>query len=216
MSATPLVEATKATLIDCVDTIGDWADTATAIATDDAFIDQIPIISTGIKILKARDAFREQLFIRNCRALLNACKTADREHRERLWEKLSGSSAQVDDFVDTLFLIAVDSSKPIKATIVGRLFAALCNEQITYGQYDRLVHIVHSSSVAALQALPEFFARTNGAAHISAHTVTEEPLLLSCGIAHRFGNAFRISDLGQVLYRFGFDGAINNEIRTSV
>jgi hypothetical protein len=203
-----LIAATKKTLVERVDDIAEGVDLVLSAVTDSEVLEEIPLVSVGVKLLNARDAWVKHRYIRNCMALLQACKAADRGRRDKLWTKLSEDPDKIQDFVDTLFLIAADSSKPMKAAIVGHLVAALCNEQITYKDYDALVHMVHDASITALATLPEYFERSEGRATFRNMSFPEEPLLQSLGVAQRSGFMFHISELGQLLYRFGFGGVI--------
>ncbi|MCY1266023.1 hypothetical protein D9M68_441330 [compost metagenome] len=203
MNIKALVQAARKTLVDSADDVAGGIDALASATTDSKVLDEIPFIGTGVKILKAKDRFVEHRFRRNCIALLEACSAANHSERERLWSKLSASEDVLADFTDTLLLITADSSKPYKATIVGNLIAALCKEQISYGEYDALVHIVHAASIPALKAVESYFkkgAKSQGA------SIDEEPLLLSLGVANRFGTGFRVSDLGHRLYKLGMKG----------
>lgn len=206
-----LLAATKKTLIDSVDSLSEGVDLLLSASTDSEVLDSIPLVSVGVKLLNARDSFRKHVYIRNCYAFVEACKGADRDRREKLWQCLAQDPARAEDFADTLFLIATESSKPIKATAVGRLVAALCNDQITYEQYDALVHVVHSSSIAGLMALQKFFDRCEGRPGSRAYEVEEEPLLLSCGLGYRYGDTFTVSKLGRTLFQIGFAGSVVQE-----
>lgn len=203
-----LIAAAQKTLVERIDDIAEGVDLVLSAATDSEVLGEIPLVSVGVKLLNARDAWVKHRYTRNCVALLQACKGADRSRRDKLWKELSEDPDKIQDFVDTLFLIAADSSKPMKATIVGHLIAALCNEQISYKEYDALVHMVHDASLTALATLPEYFERSEGKATLRNMSFSEEPLLQSLGVAQRSGYMFRISELGQLLYRFGFGGEI--------
>lgn len=203
-----LIAAMKKTLIERSDDVAGGVDAALLVVTESKVLEKFPIVSVGVKTFNFISAFHQQIYTRNCIALVQALKTGDQKRTEKLWDRLATNPKKIQDFVDTLLLIVVDSSKPIKAAVVGHLIVALCNDQITYKVYDALVHLVHDASITALAALPEFFNRTEGRLLLRADNIPEEPLLQSLGVAQRHGTHFRISELGQLLYKFGFAGSI--------
>lgn len=203
------IVAMKKTLIDRSDDVAAGLDAGLLAVTDSKILEKFPIISIGVKTLNFISTYHQHLYTRNCIALLQALKSGDQVRTEKLWSKLSENPDKIQDFVDTLLLVVVDSSKPVKAAVVGHLIVALSKEQITYLEYDALVHLVHDASITALAALPIFFEGNQGLSYINGIARTpEEPLLLSLGVASRFGNNFRVSDLGKLLYQYGFAGAI--------
>lgn len=204
MKSKDLVAAARKTIVDSADDFAGGIDAVISAATDSEVLDNIPFIGVGVKLLKAKDQFAVHIFRRNCVALLEACNAANRDERERLWRSLSVNEDVLEDFTDTLLLITAQSSKPYKASIVGNLMAALCREQISYKEYDSLVHIVHAASIPALKAVVSFFSGPQG----RRATIEEEPLLLSLGVGIRFGNGFRVSNLGVALHKFGMKGEV--------
>lgn len=207
MKVRDLVSDARKTIVDSVDDLAELIDGVAAAVTDSELLDSVPFVGATVKTIKAADRFTELRFRRNCAALLEACKAANREQRGRLWEMLSEEGKQ-EDFTDSLLLIALDSSKPAKAAIVGNLMAALCRERITYRQYDLLLHIVHSASIPALEALKYWFMK--GAK--GAGTPPEEPFLLSLGVGVRYGNRFTVNELGAILFEVGMKGKRPNTL----
>lgn len=201
------IKAVKDTFQLHADSVAGAVDTGVAVATDIEILSDIPIIGTGLKLLQARDNFMEIRFRRNCIALLEACERVDLKARQDAMEALAADPKRFEDFADTLLLIATDSSKPLKATIVGNLLAALMEDKLDYGKYNDLVQIVHSASIPALLAFQTYFERTGGlTGSTSRGEIRDESLLMSTGLASRFGNKFTISDLGFLLNSFGFNG----------
>lgn len=203
------MKAVKDTLQQHVDSVAGALDTGAALATDSEILSDIPIIGTGLKLLQARDTFMEVRFRRNCIALLEACERVDVKARQDAMEALAADPSRFEDFADTLLLIATDSSKPLKASIVGNLLSALMEEQLSYATYNDLVHIVHAASIPALLALKSFFTRTLGLTGRTGYVVHEEALLLSTGLASRHGNKLTVSELGFLLNSFGFNRGLD-------
>lgn len=197
------IKAVGDTLKNHMDMAAEVIDTGISAASDTEVLSEIPLVGTGLKVLQARDTFMEQRFRRNCVALLNACEKVDVQARAKAMDKLSADPKRFEDFADTLLLIATESEKPFKAALVGRLLAEMMREQLNYESYDELVHIVHLASIPALKSLISFFERTQGAHYLHNGNPTEEPLLLSIGVASRDGSKLTISDQGILLYKFG-------------
>lgn len=206
MKGSSLIKAIKDTLTDNWESLTEGGDLIWSAATEGGLLEEIPLVSIGAKFLNARDQLQEHRFRRNCQALLLACEKVDNETKRETLEKLSADPELLEDFADTLLQIACDSSKPYKASIVGNLLAAMLSGRIDYLAYDRLTHIVYSASIPALQAFQRDMASTAGNPYIQNRSFGSEPLMLSMGIASRYGNKLTISDDGILLYRFGFAG----------
>jgi hypothetical protein len=170
-------------------------------AASEGVLDEIPIISIGVKALQVRDKYQEFKFRRNCQALLLACQEVDEEIKRQSLAKLESDPELFADFADTLMQIACESTKPFKAKVVGRLLARMLQGQLPYEDYDAMVHIVHAASLPALKALKEF--GDLGLQQGPMNEVHKEPLLLSIGVGYRFGSGFSISGHGHMLYNFG-------------
>jgi hypothetical protein len=203
MSFNVMLKAVKDTLS------GDWGVAAevldlTISAASDGVFNDVPLVGTGLKVLQVKDKFQEHKFRRNCQALLLDCEQVDNEAKRNTLDRLSANPEQFDDFVDTLMLIACESSKPFKAGVVGRLLAKMLQGQLAYETYDELVHIVHAAPIPALKALKAFGDSKQGnIGQVHRDHSAHEPLLLSLGVASRFGNALRTSGYGDQLYKFG-------------
>ena len=62
-------------------------------------------------------------------------------------------------------------------------------------------------------ALPSFFAKTGSKPFIHNERTPEEPLLFSIGLASRHGSLLRISEYGEKLFLYGFDGSIDRNVK---
>lgn len=180
------------------------ADAGISALAESEALNDIPVIGTGLKVLEARDTFSEIRFRRNCVALLKACEHIDEGAKREAMDTIAADVERFEDFADTLMIIATESSKPFKAEIVGNLLAAMIKGQIDYRSYNDLVHIVHSASIPALSAVRSYFESQQGSSSTQRSVPREEPLLISTGLASRFGTKFTVSDEGSLLYRFGF------------
>lgn len=202
-------KAVKDTIQHHAESVASAVDAGSSFFTDSEVLEDVPIIGTGLKILQARDTFMETRFRRNCLALLDACKRVEMDARQAAMEELSSDHERFEDFADTLLLIATDSSKPLKATIVGNLLAALMQGKLDYVSYNDLVHIVHSASIPALNALETYLERNENGSASGLAVPKEEPLLMSIGLGSRYGNRFMVTDQGVSLFRLGFHKAVS-------
>jgi len=109
--------------------------------------------------------------------------------------------------------LLLDSNKPVKAEITGRLFATVAARKLTVEDFDTLCLIVLSASIPALMTLKEFCDGLGGFC-LSSDSLSSvgmtgkypgEPLLLSLGVAFRDRDGLKISALGQKLYVLGHD-----------
>lgn len=123
--------------------------------------------------------------------------------------KLEGSPEQLEEFADTTMSVLLEGQKPIKSTLVGRLMGSLAEERIDLAEFQTLSQLIQAGAVPAILSLLDFFEVTEGLPYRSGFVQTvEEPLLMSLGFGHRYGDMFRISTLGQTLYKHGFGGVV--------
>ena len=65
--------------------------------------------------------------------------------------------------------------------------------------------ILINGSVPALQALPKFFEISEGENSLHNRDLGgNEPLLISLGVAKRYGTKFEVTELGRRLFDLGF------------
>jgi hypothetical protein len=103
--------------------------------------------------------------------------------------------------------ILIEGEKPIKAEILGRLLLAAANGELSLEKFDTLSLMLISASVPALDALPKFYEASHGDNAIHGHNLGSfEPLLVSIGVAFRYGTEFRMDECGRDMFRFGFRG----------
>lgn len=194
------------------DALVDMGGMALDAATDSEVFSKFPVINAIIGVVGFCDALMSHRLRRNIKAFVNAAGKVSPEKLERLHQKVMGDPRFKDEVPDTLIQLLIDSQKPIKAEIVGRLFTALAEEKISVEQFNDLVLIVIAGSVPALLALPKFLEGNKGVPHFGkGGQLPLEPILTSLGVASRFGNMFRIDEQGQLLYEAGFGGKIKTE-----
>lgn len=182
-------------------------------ATDSEVLKKVPVISAVIAVTGFCDAVMNFKLARNIRAfLLAAGNGTTSDALERLYEKITGDPRFRDDVPDTVVQVLIDSHKPVKAEIVGRMFGAVAAQKLSVGDFNTLCLLVLSASVPALHALDSLCTGLGG---FTLHdqnlgfglfrATEEEPLLMGLGVAYRTSGALEVSALGQKLYVFGFE-----------
>ncbi|WP_339527647.1 hypothetical protein [Pseudomonas sp. EL_65y_Pfl2_R96] len=200
---TGILSIVKQTIIDSKDYVAEGVDLLIKTIDETGALSEIPVVSQGMKVLEIKDSFQQHKYRRNCAAFLEACKINDTETVENLYNKLN-NTGKTEEFTDSLLLITIESSKPLKAAIVGRLVSKLCTRDIDYTSYETLVQIIHAASVASLLALPEFIKSNDGFPYKHSNKIPEEALLFACGLAYRDGSKFNITELGVLFYNCAF------------
>lgn len=189
--------------------LAELGDKAIDIVTGSKVFEHVPVVSWGIKVLNVRDSFQQFRLKRNCAAFLLALGNNNHEDITRFESQLNGSSTIRQEFEDTTFAILLESEKPFKAMLYGKLLSCRIKGRLAQDDFEQLSLIVHAGSVPALQTIEAFFTANKGRPFTSVGHVPQEPLLLSLGIAMRYGNTFRISDAGQRLYEICFGGTVS-------
>lgn len=191
------------------DSLSDLLDGTLKLATNIKIFENVPIISYAVKFLNVKDAYHLHKLQRNVAEFVRAVQDADQQKMKNFFEKFEKDEAYSKEFSDTALSILVEATKPIKAHLVGRLVKTASLGCITIQELDFLSQIIQAASVPALLALPSFFAKTEGKPFIHNERTPEEPLLFSIGLASRHGSLLRISEYGEKLFLFGFEGRID-------
>ncbi|PZP54860.1 MAG: hypothetical protein DI586_08610 [Micavibrio aeruginosavorus] len=197
------------TMEKAVEYTAEVSDIVLDIATDNDFLDKIPVVSWAIKGLKIKDIYQKRKLERNAFAFLMALGACNSNKLDEFKDFLNAQLEQRDEFIDTTMSILLEGEKPIKASLYGKLLAARIRNLLSHEEFEIIAMIIYAASVPALNAIKSYFRRTNGKPYIThAGAVEEEPLLMSLGVASRFGNGFRVDERGQNFYRYCFDGTV--------
>ncbi|HHL4079893.1 hypothetical protein [Burkholderia anthina] len=202
----PLIAAVK----ESKDTLIEVANIGLEAATSSEVFSKVPVLGAIVSVVGFCDAAMSLKLRRNVAAFLGACGKVPQADLDRLYEKVMGDPRFRDEVPDTIIQLMLDSHKPIKAEIVGRLFGGLASGNIQLSQFNDLALLVLSASVPALMALPSFFEGNANRPFLSrGGQLEQEPLLISVGIASRFGNMFRVNESGILLYEIGFGAKVD-------
>ena len=180
-------------------------DSVVAVFSDSELLQKVPFVSHIAKAFALKEAYHLHRLARNCRAFLESAKEGDTSNLgDRLCRAINDPN-RLWEIEDTMLEILIEGEKPLKAEILGRLLRALAVKDISYEQFDVTSLLVLSGSVPALKAVPTFFEISDGKRFLHSRDLGRtEPLLTSLGIASRYGTKLEVSEVGLLLYRFGF------------
>lgn len=195
------------------DSLSDLIDGTLKFATDLKAFENIPVISYAVKFLNVKDAYHLHKLQRNVVEFVKAVQDADQQKMKDFFEKFENDEDYSKEFSDTALSILVEATKPIKAHLVGKLVKAASLGYITIQELDFLSQLIQAASVPALMALPSFFEKAENRPFISNVRTLEEPLLFSIGLASRHGSLLRISEYGEKLFQYGFEGNIDRDTK---
>lgn len=205
----PLVDGVK----DAKEVLVEIGNRTAEAVVDSELFKKVPVVSAVIAFTGFCDAVMSVKLSRNVAAFLRAADSGSTpEELEGLHEKVMGDPRFRDEVPDTVVQLLLDSHKPVKAEIVGRLFAAVAVRKLSVDDFNTLCLMVLAASLPALDALQRFcdglggFTLPDDSMSFGVfRPVPEEPLLLGLGVVSRDRTGLNVSVLGQKLYVFGFE-----------
>ncbi|ARR51892.1 hypothetical protein ETN89_20540 (plasmid) [Photobacterium damselae subsp. damselae] len=181
-----------------------YAETVVDLVIDNEFWENVPIVEHAIKLLNIRNLYYKNRLKRNYAAFILSVGTMNDAEINKYSEILFSSGDLGIESAETIFEIISESEKPIKAELLGNLSVSLSRQQISLEDYNTILLVIQSASVAALRALQAFLNANGLSRYKSGYgRIKEEGLLLSLGVATRYGNMFRINDIGILLATHG-------------
>ena len=177
------------------------------LAVDDEAWESVPLVDQAIKLLTIKDIYKKNKLKRNYQSFIEAVKIMDKNEIDKYFNILNENGSLLSEEVtETIFDIITESEKPLKTKILGNLSVALSRCEINLDDYYTLALIIQVGSIPALNAILSFMEESNFKGHInSAGNIDEEGLLVSLGIALRFGTGFRLDKRGMKLAEFGLN-----------
>lgn len=199
------LEVLGKTLTGAKEDIASMAESVVDLATDNEALEQVPIVEYAIKALNIRDQWHKNRIKRNYFEFIKSVSELNFQEIERHAEILKLGGDIGVETAETIFEIILESEKPLKAELIGKLSKALAKNTLNLEYYNTLALLIQASSVAALRALPEFIKANGGSCcKRSNGGVPQEGLLLSLGVATRIGSIFQVDVIGQALAIHGF------------
>lgn len=203
-----LFSALRDTASEAADSAAALVDVALSAAIDEGALDNLPIVSLGVSLLNVRDSFAAARLKRNVSEFYNAARSADKERIKDCFERIEKEPEHYEDFIETALSILLESHRPLKSQLLGRLLVSLSESRISYEQYDELTLIIAEGSVAALRAIPRYFERRY-AKIINDPLPRGRPLtphLVSLGLMDLNSMPQEINELAVLIYLHGFNG----------
>ena len=144
------------------DNLGDLISDISEVVFDqfmnEGVLKELPIIGTVIKFYRASVGFRESLLIEKLRKLLNEIKHIPARKRKEYINKLEENPSYSHTVGQRLIMIIDQLDDMDKPSIIGKLFKAAINEDITYEMFLRLSSIVQKAflpDLLKLKAVPD-------------------------------------------------------------
>ncbi len=180
------------------------ADDLVSATTDVKLLEKVPFVSYIAKAFALKDEFHRQRLARNCQAFMDAAREGNLTNLAgRLRERVNDPK-RLWELEDTTLHLLIEAEQPMTAEILGRLLRALADGRLSFEQFDSLSLLLISASVPALRAIPTFFKNSGEKTMLHGDTRDFEPLLLSLGVASRYGSKLEVNELGQLLNPIGF------------
>jgi hypothetical protein len=180
------------------------SDSVMSLTTESNILEKVPFASFIVKAFSLKEGFHLWRLERNCRAFMAALREGDTSNLSDALRKITDDPKLRWEIEDTTLQILIESEKPIKAEILGRLLLAVKDNKLSAPQFDTLSLMLINASVPALYALPRFYEASQGRDAIQGQNLGSfEPLLLSMGVAFRNGTKFQMDECGRDLFHLG-------------
>ena len=183
-----------------LDVAQDYAELGLEELLDSPIVEHVPVIKTAIALYKTGLAIRERYFAKKLLVFLKEFHSGETQNSDaqEFRVRLDRDESFRDRVVEHL-LVMIDRFVGVeKSNVLGLLFRAHVN-----GAFDWDAFVGASMSLDMLQ--PDGFKVLHALAPFKGKEPTPdmEALLLGAGIASRYGTAFRVSPVGQLLYQYG-------------
>ena len=187
------------------DLLANLSESVVSLTTDSEILEKVPFASYIVKAFSLKEEFHLWRLERNCKAFMSALREGDTSGLSDYLRKTADDPEHRWELEYTTLQILIESEKPIKAEILGRLLLAVKDGRLSTDQFETLTLILINGSVPALQALPKFFEISEGENSLHNRDLGgNEPLLISLGVAKRYGTKFEVTELGRRLFDLGF------------
>lgn len=194
------------TVSDAKEDFAAYGEVLVDLSVDNEAWGNVPLVDHAVRLLRIRDVYQKNKLKRNYAAFVQAASRMDFAETQSLLGKFRSNESLSEEVAETIFDVIVGAQKPVKAEVLGNFAVALARGDLTLDDYNTLALMVHSCSVSALLALPEFLNNNGGKLHCSRPgPVADEGLLFSLGVGTRHGNMFRIDERGRQLAQHGFN-----------
>lgn len=118
------------------------SETLIDVVTSSGVISDIPVVGTAIKLLNAKNSLQDKALFAKLSAFISPMSQRSNEEKERYRESLRQNPEEAKKVGENLFLVVdrlTDLDKPI---LLGQIFIAYLENQITSNELRRLAHAI--------------------------------------------------------------------------
>lgn len=201
-----IISAAKLSLPAAKEVAVDLGEVALDAIMDDGIAKDLPLVGWAFKAYGVVETFQQAKLKRNAVAFLQAFDVTDVENLAHLDDQMYEDKVFQRDFTDAVGAILMESVRPIKATIAGRLVKALSTGHLTRQQFDDLMLTLHHASVPALKSFAFFVEESGGNAFIKMkHSIRQSAIgcLLGLGFATQYGTHVNLTDDARLFWQYG-------------
>jgi hypothetical protein len=119
----------------------------------------IPVVGWMVKTYGAMNAVRDWLLVRKILRFLRGTQAATVEQRRAFAERMEADPAYQRRVGEELFLLLERHETVDKSELLGRVFAALIRQEISYEAYQRYAFIIDRLFLQDLLHLEQHYAR---------------------------------------------------------
>jgi hypothetical protein len=120
---------------------------------EDGVLKDIPIFGWAVKAFKAQRSIRDGLFLKKVALFAKGARTVSGQKREEFKKRINDDKEHRKRVGESLLLFLERHERLEKSLLLGRLFAAHLNSNITYAEFSQLAAALDKSVVEDLEAL---------------------------------------------------------------
>jgi hypothetical protein len=201
-----IVSAAKLSLPAAKEVAVDMGEVALDAIMEDGIAKDLPLVGWAFKAYGVVEAFQQAKLKRNAMAFLQAFDVDDVDKLAHLDDRMYEDKVFQRDFTDAVGAVLMESVKPMKAAIAGRLVKALSNEHLSRQQFDDLMLTLHHASVPALKSFAFFVEESGGKAFIRMkHSTRQSAIgcLMGLGFATQYGTHVNLTHDARLFWQYG-------------
>ena len=143
---------------------------------DDGVLKDIPVFGWAVKVFKAQRSIRDRLFLKKVALFARGTERVSEEKREEFKKKIEEDHEHRKKVGESLILFLERHERLEKSLMLGKLFAAYLNKDISYRDFSRLAAALDRAVLEDLEALH------NNASHLQMLRSQVEEGLYRCGL----------------------------------
>lgn len=179
------------------------ADNTLEVILDNEATKEIPFIKSLVSFYKIYSSYQARRNVKKILAFLKEFKQglARDEQINNFKRKFEQDNNHREVVLETLLHLNETFLVEEQSKILANLFIAHLEGNISWGGFNNLTFVLNSLNPAGYDFLASFHKA--GKWYGGPENIQGESYMYACGIGHRFGTMFRITEAGQNLYIFG-------------